>query len=343
MTARRPRGFTLLEVLVAIAILGLGMTAILSAQTGLFASSSYAEKVSLATGKVRCKLSELELKLNKEGYPLTDQKDEGACCNDEISPGYKCKWKIEKIELPLPPTATELSNQMQSSGLSSTISALGSMSGFGPSSGSSPMGGSGLGDLSKMLATPGGIPGGALSGLTGGLSGAAGSPGLGGLPASPSPTDTSNFGTAPFGTSSFGSSSFGSTIPGTVPLGSAMPDQKAIATGSPFGGGVSALAPMAMSMVYPTLKPMLEASIRKLTVTVEWQGGGKGKSLDVVEYVTNPMQGGLDPNAANGLDGAMNALSAALGLPTAPTGTTGTGTTAAPAAPSMPSLLGGLH
>src|SRR6478672_3961778 len=111
------RGFTLLEVLVAIAILGLGMTAILSAQTGLFASSSYAERISLASGMVRCRLSELELKLNKEGYPLTDQKDEGNCCNDEVSPGYKCKWKIEKIEMPLPPTATELSNLMASSGL----------------------------------------------------------------------------------------------------------------------------------------------------------------------------------------------------------------------------------
>jgi general secretion pathway protein I len=331
LTAQRTRGFTLLEVLVAIAILGLGMTAILSAQTGLFASSSYAEKISLASGKVRCRLSELELKLNKEGYPLTDQKDEGNCCNDEVTPGYKCKWKIEKIELPLPPTANELSNQMSSSGLSSTLSTLGSMSGFGPS-GSSAVGGSGLGDLSKMLATPGGIPGGALSGL----------PGLGGgMPGSPAPTDSGNFAAAPFSQSNFGSSSFGSTVPGTVPLGSAMPDQTALATGSPLGGGTSSLAPMAMSMVYPTLKPMLEASIRKLTVTVEWQGGGKGKSLDVVEYVTNPMQGGLDPNAANGLDTAMGALQQMLGIPTgAGTGTTGTGT--APAA-TTPSLFGGLH
>jgi general secretion pathway protein I len=334
LSAQRPRGFTLLEVLVAIAILGLGMTAILSAQTGLFASSSYAEKISLASGMVRCRLSELELKLNKEGYPLTDQKDEGNCCNDEVPPpGYKCKWKIEKIELPLPPTATELSNQMSASGISSTLGALGSMSGFG-SSGSSPLGGAGLGDLSKVLSTPGGVPGGALSGL----------PGLGGgTPGSPAPTDSSSFGTTPFGQSSFGSSQFGSTVPGTVPLGSSMPDQTALATGSPFGGGVSALAPMAMSMVYPTLKPMLEASIRKVTVTVEWQGGGKGKSLDVVEYVTNPMQGGLDPNAANGLDTAMGALQQMLGIPTSGTGTTGTGTAPAATSPSTPSIFGGLH
>jgi general secretion pathway protein I len=70
---------------------------------------------------------------------------------------------------------------------------------------------------------------------------------------------------------------------------------------------------MVMSMVYPTLKPMLEASIRKITVTVEWRGGGKGKNLEVVQYVTNPMQGGIDPNAAGGLDSAFSALSGLLG------------------------------
>ena len=323
MNATGPRGFTLLEVLVAIAILGLGMTAILSAQTGLFASSSYAERISLASGMVRCKLSELEVKLNKEGYPLLDMKDEGACCNDEASPSYKCKWKIEKIEMPLPPTATDLSNQMSALGTSGALGALGAVSGFG-SSGSSPAQGAGLGDLSKLLATPGGIPGGALSGL----------PGLGGNPSAPAPTDSGNFASTPFGTSSFGTSQFGSTVPGTVPLGSAMPDQNALATGSPFGGGVSTVT---LSL------PMLEASIRKLSVTVEWQGGGKGKSLDVVEYVTNPMQGGLDPNAANGLDSALNALSGMLGLPQTGAGTTGAGTPAAPAAASPPSLFGGLH
>ena len=93
----------------------------------------------------------------------------------------------------------------------------------------------------------------------------------------------------------------------------------------PFGGGASSLAPMVMSLVYPTLKPMLEASIRKLTVSVEWQGGGKGKSLDIVEYVTNPMMGGLDPNAAAGLESAFSNLAAMFGG-AAPGAGTGTGT-----------------
>src|SRR5689334_13788644 len=35
----------------------------------------------------------------------------------------------------------------------------------------------------------------------------------------------------------------------------------------------SGIGPMVMGMVYPSLKPMLEASIRKLTVQVEWKEG----------------------------------------------------------------------
>jgi general secretion pathway protein I len=73
-------------------------------------------------------------------------------------------------------------------------------------------------------------------------------------------------------------------------------------------GGVAGLAPMVMSIVYPSLKPMLEASIRKITVTVLWKEGINERELSVVQYVTNPMRGGLgmnvegmDPEAAGGL------------------------------------------
>jgi len=97
---------------------------------------------------------------------------------------------------------------------------------------------------------------------------------------------------------------------------------------------------MVMSMVYPTLKPMLEASIRKITVTVEWHGGGKGKNLEVVQYVTNPMQGGIDPNAAAGLDGAFSALSGLLGG-AAPGAAAGAVPGAVPAAGATALPLGG--
>ena len=53
-----------------------------------------------------------------------------------------------------------------------------------------------------------------------------------------------------------------------------------------------------MALVYPQLKPMLEASIRKVTVTVNWQEGLASRDLAIVQYVTRPMRGGLMPPAA---------------------------------------------
>jgi general secretion pathway protein I len=60
---RAARGFTLLEVMMAIAILGLGLSVLLGAQTGLFASATRAEHISVATGLARCRMSEIELEL----------------------------------------------------------------------------------------------------------------------------------------------------------------------------------------------------------------------------------------------------------------------------------------
>ena len=51
---RIPRGFSLLEVMVAIAILGLVLTVILSAQGGLAASNRSASNMGQATSLGRC-------------------------------------------------------------------------------------------------------------------------------------------------------------------------------------------------------------------------------------------------------------------------------------------------
>ena len=86
------------------------------------------------------------------------------------------------------------------------------------------------------------------------------------------------------------------------------------------------MAPLVMSMVYPDLKPMLEASIRKVTINVEWKEGVKKRELSVIQYVTNPMMGGLDPNAAAGLTQMADQLLGTQGTGTSlggPTGNTG--------------------
>ncbi|MDB5217327.1 MAG: hypothetical protein JWO86_5254, partial [Myxococcaceae bacterium] len=101
MRLRRARGFSLLEVMVAIAILGLVLTVILSAQGGLAASNRSAANMGQAVALGRCKMSELEEKMLKLGYPELDALDPGVpCCEDEKNDVFSCDTRIEKIEMP---------------------------------------------------------------------------------------------------------------------------------------------------------------------------------------------------------------------------------------------------
>jgi len=231
----RARGFTLLEVLVAIAILGLGLTVILGSQVGLFTNASRGQHLTVATNLARCKMSEIELQLLKLGYQLTDVTDDGPCCGDDDgNEGYRCSWKIERVKLPELP-----------------------LNG-GADGGVGPAGDGGL-DLGPIAL---------LAGLN--------QPGGKSIGDKASPTDLA-------------------TTLGNAP--------------SPMG-----LAPMMMSMVYPTLKPMLEASIRKVSVTVTYKEGKFERELLVTEYVTNPQQGQLDPVAGGSGGGSgLGALGGLLG------------------------------
>jgi hypothetical protein len=88
-------------------------------------------------------------------------------------------------------------------------------------------------------------------------------------------------------------------------------------------GSASAAAgigPLVMGMVYPALKPMLEASIRKITVSVQWREGINKRDLTVTQFVTDPQKAAIDP--ATGLP--VSFLDGGLGATT--TGITGTGT-----------------
>jgi general secretion pathway protein I len=63
---------------------------------------------------------------------------------------------------------------------------------------------------------------------------------------------------------------------------------------SAFGGaGGAGLLSMAFSIVYPSLKPMLEAAIRRVTVTVSWKEGSNDRDFTIVQYITNPSRAGL--------------------------------------------------
>jgi general secretion pathway protein I len=286
MAHRTPRGFTLLEVMVAIAILGLGLTTILSAQAGAFKSSTHARNLSVATGLARCKMTEVEEHLLELGFQETDESDSGPCCDGETSLAMRCTWKIEKPQLPEPKYGDlDLSSTLGggSSGLGGLTSGLlgGSSGSGGPGDlgglgalgaligmGQSGMPGDGkIGDLSQMLAAAnGGTP------LT--PPGAAGVDPYTGAPLLP--------GADPFAPSGPPDAGPSGLIAGADPTAGA-------AAAAPQG--MASLFGMIMSIVYPDLKTMFEASTRRATVLVSWTEGVKEYSIDVVQWIASPQAG----------------------------------------------------
>ncbi|HVH45350.1 MAG TPA: type II secretion system protein [Labilithrix sp.] len=239
----RARGFSLLEVMVAIAILGLTLTVILSAQGGLAASNRSAANMGQAVELGRCKMTEIEEQLLKLGYQEIDQIDDGVpCCADSTPEGFTCDTRIEKIQLP----------------------------NMTPGSGSA----------------DGGIAGAATSILQ---QNAAGGPGL-------------NL----------------SVDGGLQGLGSALSGQ--LPGAGPGGAGAEGLLSMVMGFMYPSIKPMYEASIRRVTVTVRWKEGPNQRELPITQFVTNPQRGGFAGSALLPDGGAMDFG----GMPGAAPGTTGT-------------------
>ncbi len=50
-----------------------------------------------------------------------------------------------------------------------------------------------------------------------------------------------------------------------------------------------------MSMVYPNLKLIFEASTRRITATVIWTEGRKDYSVELVQWVASPQKAGAMP------------------------------------------------
>ena len=92
--------------------------------------------------------------------------------------------------------------------------------------------------------------------------------------------------------------------------------------------GSNGMEGMVMGFVYPSLKPMLEASIRRVTVKVMWKEGQRPRDLEVTQFLTRPQEGQLGTADMLGLDAISQAAAGLQGAngANAPTGTA-TGTT----------------
>ncbi|MDQ3267009.1 MAG: prepilin-type N-terminal cleavage/methylation domain-containing protein [Myxococcota bacterium] len=93
MSARVPRGFTLLEVVVALAILTMALMAVFNLNSGAIANHAYAKRVTVASLLARSKMIDLEQQLFEDGLPGQDDEESGDF-SQEGWPSYKWRARI---------------------------------------------------------------------------------------------------------------------------------------------------------------------------------------------------------------------------------------------------------
>ncbi|MBP6836114.1 MAG: prepilin-type N-terminal cleavage/methylation domain-containing protein [Kofleriaceae bacterium] len=137
-------GFTLLEVMIALAILAMGLTVLMARVTGNIRASYDAEALTIVTDLARSKMYDLEEVLMKDGFLETDQSSEGDF-GDEGHPKITWKAKVEAVEIPSYEQLVAM-QQAENAGAGS-----GSGSGSGSGAGSGGFGDSALGGMLGML------------------------------------------------------------------------------------------------------------------------------------------------------------------------------------------------
>ena len=281
-------GFTLLEVMVAVAILAIALSAVFSAEAGSVRTAQHARKLGLATLLVRCKMGEIEEDLEKKGLPAIFANGSDKCCKGAEIEGFKCKWEIQPIVLPDTMFGSDDEDDKKKKPGAPGGLANANKSGATTKSGS----GSGI---SAMIGAAAAALGGKSDGKSDGKSGETKDDGK---PKDPILTkDKDN----------------------PKDLLSGDPTRFLSSSG---GGDIDGITAMAMQFVYPALKPAFQSQIRRATVTVSWPEGGATKSFDVTQYVVGeqPVPLATDPNDPNALLGAGGTTTGLTG--------TGTGTTA---------------
>jgi prepilin-type N-terminal cleavage/methylation domain-containing protein len=98
------KGFTLLEVMLALAVFAFAITAIVGFNARGYVNDAKARRLTIAVTLAKTKMTEYQLLLDKEiakgGFP-EEKTEEG----DFENPFADYKWKAEvrKVELPIPP------------------------------------------------------------------------------------------------------------------------------------------------------------------------------------------------------------------------------------------------
>jgi general secretion pathway protein I len=170
----RQRGFTLLEVMVALAILGFALAVLIKSTANNINAAEQSHMMGIATDLARGKMYDIEEKLLKDGFTDTDQSQTDLKpFDDEGWPNIFYSYKVDQVELPdfdqLQAMAQGKAARMGSAGSAGSGFGVGSALGsaFGSGFGSDALGGfqnSMLGGMLNMF-------GGGTSGVTGAQAG----------------------------------------------------------------------------------------------------------------------------------------------------------------------------
>ena len=108
----RAAGFSLLEVMVSLAILGMSLVVISRVVTGNVVAANHARMTTAATFLARTRISMMEQSLLEYGFSEMDGEDTGDF-SQEGFPGYRWYTNVERIELPADSTqkVQEVSNK----------------------------------------------------------------------------------------------------------------------------------------------------------------------------------------------------------------------------------------
>ena len=130
------RGFTLIEVMIALAILSAGLAVMLRSTAGDVYTTQRVHMRSVSTELARGKMYDLEEELKIQGFQETDQEEDGDF-SDQGWPQIKWKAEIVKIELP----DMSALQQMQGQGQGGADGEAGDSAGAGGMMGGGMMGG----------------------------------------------------------------------------------------------------------------------------------------------------------------------------------------------------------
>ena len=93
-------GFTLLEVMVAVAILGITLVSIFSSEAGAIRMAGRARLLTTASLLARCKMGEIEEELMRTGLPAVSSRGSDECCEGGEVEGFECEWEISRVVIP---------------------------------------------------------------------------------------------------------------------------------------------------------------------------------------------------------------------------------------------------